>query len=81
MDEGVNEMLQVNDTVVLTAKTRHGKNRIQQHGDRWLVEEVRGTSMMLRSENKTFKLGDKFIHDGRWVELQNDPNFDWVKGV
>lgn len=63
--------------VVLTAKTRHGKNRIHQHGDRWLVEEVRGPSMMLRSENKTFKLGDKFMHDGRWVDLKNDKNFDW----
>ena len=33
--------------------------------------------MMLRSENKTFKLGDKFMHDGRWVDLKNDKNFDW----
>ena len=43
-------MLQVNDTVVLTGKTRHGKNRIQQHGKLWFVQEVRGGKMHLRSD-------------------------------
>ena len=26
--------------VLLKGKTRHGKNRINQHGDMWLIEEV-----------------------------------------
>ena len=27
-----------NDKVMLKGKTRHGKNRINQHGDIWIVE-------------------------------------------
>ena len=67
------------EKVLLTGKSRHGKNRINQHGKLWFVENF-GTfkgspAVMLRSECKTFKLGDNMIHDGRWVLLQNDPNF------
>lgn len=27
----------IGKTVTLTGKTRHGKNRVHEHGDRWLV--------------------------------------------
>ena len=63
--------------VLLKGKTRHGKNRINQHGDMWLIEEVANfqgqPSMLLRSKNKT----DKDMFDGRWVLLRDDPNFLW----
>ena len=63
--------------VLLKGKTRHGKNRINQHGDMWLIEKVSTfqgqPSMLLRSENKT----DKGDFDGRWVLLRDDPNFLW----
>ena len=65
--------------VVLKGKSRHGKNRIEQHGNQWFVEEFGkfngADAMLLRSERKTFKLGDNMIRDGRWVLLKNDPNF------
>lgn len=65
--------------VILKGKTRHGKNRIEQHGDQWFVEELGKfngqDAMMLRSAGKTFKLGDNWIRDSRWVLLKNDPNF------
>jgi len=61
--------------VVLKGKSRHGKNRIQQHGSLWFVEELakfRGQdAMLLRSENKT----DNGGFDGRWVLLKDDPDF------
>ena len=67
--------------VLLKGKTRHGKNRINQHGNMWLIESVATfqgqPAMMLRSENETFKLGDEMIHDTRWVTLRDDPNFLW----
>ena len=69
------------DKVLLRGKTRHGKNRIHQHGNLWFVEEVRGSKIMLRSEHKTEGPKHNKGFDGRWVELQNDPNFEWVKGV
>ena len=43
--------------VLLKGKTRHGKNRIQQHGMEWLIENVSTfqgqPAMFLRSKNKT----------------------------
>lgn len=61
--------------VILKGKSRHGKNRIQQHGSLWFVEQFakfRGQdAMWLRSENKT----DKGGFDGRWVLLRDDPDF------
>ncbi len=63
--------------VLLKGKTRHGKNRINQHGDMWLIESVANfqgqPAMLLRSENKT----DKGEFDSRWVLLRDDPNFLW----
>lgn len=65
------------DRIVLEGISRHGKNRIHQHGNVWFVDEVRGDRMSLISEHKTFKLGDKMMHDARWVLLKNDSNFTW----
>ena len=63
--------------VLLKGKTRHGKNRINQHGDMWVIENVSTfqgqPAMMLRSKNKT----DKGGFDSRWVLLRDDPNFLW----
>ena len=65
--------------VVLKGKSRHGKNRIQQHGDQWFVKEFGKfcgeDAMLLRSEGRTFKLGDNWIRDSRWVLLRDDPDF------
>ncbi len=64
--------------VLLSGKTRHGKNRIQQHGAEWLVEKIdrfRGEpAMMLRSMTKS----DKGQFDGRWVLLHEDQNFSFT---
>ena len=63
----------------LKGKTRHGKNRIQQHGEIWRVERestFRGQpAWSLRSMAKTFG-GREF--DGRWVLKNDDPNFEVV---
>ena len=61
--------------VLLQGITRHGKNRINQHGANWFVQEVRGDQMLLRSEHKTEGPKHNRVFDGRWVKLQNDPNF------
>ena len=67
--------------VLLKGKTRHGKNRINQHGNMWVVESVATfqgqPAMMLRSENKTEGPKDNKWFDSRWVLLRDDPNFLW----
>ena len=63
--------------VTLTGKTRHGKNRINQHGAKWEVIELRNGKMLLESENKTEGPRDNKGHDWRWVDLHNDKDFTW----
>ena len=77
--------------VLLKGKTRHGKNRINQHGEMWLIERVETfqgqPAMFLRSEKETFAIRGRgnpkeewkttLIHDNRWVLLRDDPNFLW----
>jgi len=56
----------------------HGKNRIHEHGDIWLVEHVGESKVRLRSHKKTFKIGDEMHHDGRWIVQGVDKNFKVV---
>ncbi len=65
-------------TVTLTGISRHGKNRINQHGSTWRVKEIRGMKMLLISQFKTEGKRDNKGHDWRWVEMHDDPNFDWT---
>ena len=63
----------------LKGKSGHGKNRIREHGDIWLVVHVDTNKVMLRSRNKTFKVGDEMHHDGRWIDNGIDKNFEVVE--
>lgn len=67
--------------VTLTGKTRHGKNRINQHGNPWLVVSTgrfQGQpAMQLRSFDQTEGPKHNKGFDGRWVLINNDPNFNW----
>ena len=64
-------------TVSLEAKTRHGKNRIQQHGPLWRVKEIRNDRMLLESFEKTEGPRNNKGFDWRWVDFHNDRNFTW----
>ena len=63
----------------LKGKTRHGKNRIHQHGEMWRVERestFRGQpAWSLRSMAKTFGVG---YFAGGGVLNNHDPNFEVV---
>ena len=68
----------------LRGKTRHGKNRVSQHGSRWSV--VRETDSILCLDNQPGKwvesidcscsTCEKWGQDGRWILDNNDPNFE-----
>ena len=61
----------------------HGKNRIREHGDLWLVIWVKDHKVMLRSKDLTFKAkgpkGTEMHFDGRWIDLPTDKNFEIVE--
>ena len=53
--------MEVGTVVILTGISRHGKNRIEQHGNPWTVNAIGSfngnDAVRMRSENETFDLG------------------------
>ena len=70
-----------NRAVLLKAKSRHGKNRIHQHGDIWRVAgegKFNGQpALSLSSVEKT----DRGEFDGRWVLLNDDKDFEIIEDL
>ena len=73
--------------VILTGKTKHGKDRIRQHGDVWNVEsmstQTNKNRMMLESlrETSSMRMDDNTIwrfKDFRSIDKADDKDFDWV---
>lgn len=65
--------------IVLKGITGHGKNRIREHGDKWLVVKKCDNKLMLRSRQETFKIGGEMHFDGRWIDIPIDKNFEISK--
>lgn len=65
----------VGDLVQLVARTRHGANRIRQHGDTWRIQSTTATSLTIRSMAITPERRDL-----RNVQLPHDEDFT-VKSV
>ena len=57
--------------VFLMGKSPKGKSKINQHGRKWLVKDVRQFRILLRSMHKT----NHNNYDGRWVHIENDKDF------
>ena len=76
--------------IILSGKTRHGKNRINEHGERWKIREISTFlgrpavhvesmndtfSVRVRDAAKTDEWTTKMMKDSRWVHLRDDDNF------
>ena len=71
------------DWLKLKGITRHGKNRIQQHGEWWEIDAVGTfdgfTAVRLNSRNETFNIGKgRKCRDRRWVHVKDDQNFEAI---
>jgi hypothetical protein len=71
----------IGDFVRLRGKTRHGKNRINQHGDVWEVVDEQLTKILLQSLQNTFKDTPNRVaeKDWRWISSVDDKNFEIVE--
>lgn len=73
------------EKVVLRGKTRHGKNRLNQHGETWIVIEEKTfqgqPAIRLRSTKKTEGQAGKKGFDTRWVLIDNDRDFEIVDTI
>ena len=76
--------------VKLKGKTRHGKNRVQQHGAWWKVEhevdsgpnlwgKILPDRLHLSSVDCPCNTCEKFGQDARWIAQINDVNFDVIE--
>ena len=74
------------EQVRLIGKTKHGKDRIRQHGDVWNVEsmttQTNKNRMMLESlhETSSMRMDDGRIwrfQDCRSIDKLDDEDFDW----
>jgi hypothetical protein len=72
-------MMKKGNWIKLRGLTGHGKNRIREHGENWIIEEIRDSRLMLRSKNNTFHVGGKAFPDGRWIDLPSDKNFEIIE--
>ena len=75
-------MMKNGDRVILKGKSRHGKNRIQQFGDKFTVVDIRP------SINTTAHRGcvgpfaflncdqPNLLQGSRWVSIKDDPDFE-----
>lgn len=59
--------------ITLEGKTRHGKNRIREHGAIWSLEEIKVSPAPSALFVKSLKSGVK-----RWIDQPTDKHFDVV---
>lgn len=67
--------------IKLKGLTGHGRNRIHEHGEDWLITVMghKNSKIMLRSKEKTFRIGGEDHFDGRWISVPTDKNFEIVE--
>lgn len=66
------------EIVELKGLTRHGKNRVNQHGARWVVVKKSGEDLWVESIDCSCSTCEKWGQDGRWITEKKDRNFEIV---
>jgi len=69
------------DIITLKPKSKHGKDRVAQHGDQWritgMAQFMGNPAVKVESLGETLKISDTLkVKDGRWVNIKNDPDFE-----
>ena len=75
-DDNINKMgneMRDKKVITLEGKTRHGKNRIREHGATWSIEEIKVSPAPSALFVKSLKSGVK-----RWIDQPTDEHFDVV---
>jgi len=59
--------MKLGDTIKLIPITRHGKNRVHEHGSTATVMHMRSSCFCVETPDK----------DWRWIDNNDDKNFNW----
>lgn len=63
-------------TLILSGRTRHGRNRIREHGDEWELLEARDAVPALRVAG--FSVRSVATGATRWIAQHDDRDFNIV---
>lgn len=66
------------DWIKLFPKTKSAETRVEFNGPYWVIEDLLGDRMKIRSSQKTFGSRDNKRYDGMVIWLSGDPNYDWT---
>lgn len=67
---------EIGQLLKLKGRTRRGKNKISEHGNVWKITDIKPDYLYCESANDTFKVGDIWVKDGRWILIDNDSDFE-----
>lgn len=63
-------------TIVLSHKSKRGRQRLQQHGTKWKIVNREPFRILVESCGKTWRNSNGTMEpDWRWVQLYHDPDF------
>ena len=68
-----NMVIHIGDLIRLSGKTRHGKNRIREHGDLAEVAHIDGVLNALKKFCVIHRHGDSW----RWIDIPEDEHMNW----
>lgn len=74
---------ELGDILILTGKDKKGRQRIKQHGEKWVVVEIKDT-VVFNPEPGPWLLVEPELGQRqamRWINPQNDPHFKIEKPV
>ena len=70
--------MKVGDTITLTGKSRHGKNRVKEQGDQWKVKKLQDKVFCKNNGNGAMLVSLTPKGLIRWIGLPIDEDFDWT---
>lgn len=65
--------MKIGDLVLVKGRSRHGKNRIHEHGEIWKIRNIWKINILLES------IDDK--NDFRWVDGPDDCDFEILQKI
>ena len=69
----------IGNIIKLKAISKHGKDRINQFGDLWKIEQIVDKVLFSNKIGTWFGIRSEIKNDFRWIHSDNDENFKIIK--
>ena len=68
-------MFRILQRITLKGITQKGKNRINEHGNEWIIVKVDTNTLNLQAVKKSHKIKDELFYYEMTISTNSDPNF------